>query len=410
MYTPSLKIRVLFVAHDSQLYGAQLALLDLLRHIDRSRFAPTLVAPQQGAFVDEVVKLGIPVKTGGILRWVFRRSRISFQSLLRSPWALLRTPVLIAIFYGGLPLRIAQLLILMHRGDIDVVYTNTATVLDGAIAAKISRRPHIWHLHEDLEANNEIVCLVPRKWVSRFVAPRMSSQIVVPSNSLRAKLFGVNYLSGRLRVVPNGVDTKLFWPRQRDGFLHAELSIKHDALLVGICGAIQEGKGHNTFVEAAGVVSKVFPGANFVVIGNGPESYIQHLKDMAQQIGLGRKLHFIGWRQDIPEIFCELEILVVASKQEAFGRTVIESMASGKPVVATRCGGPEEVIEHGKTGFLVGVGRHLELADRVLELLRNPERGHQMGLAGRDMVVRNFSIQECVKKIEAAILAATTCH
>ena len=333
MYTPSLKIRVLFVAHDSQLYGAQLALLDLLRHIDRSRFAPTLVAPKPGPFVDEVVQLGIPVKTGGVLRWVFRRRRFSFKSLLRSPWALLRTPVLIALFYGGLPLRVARLLVLMHRCHIDVVYSNTITVLDGAIAAKISRKPHIWHLHEDLGTNDEIVCLVPRKWVSKSLVPRTSSQIVVVSNALKKTIYPANCLTDNVTVIHNGIDVRQFNLHQLDGFLHLELGISNDAPLVGICGAIQESKGHDNFVKAAGIICTNFPKAHFVLIGDGAKPYIQHLNELGRVLGLEGKLHFTGWRRDVPAIFRELDIVVIASRREAFGRTVIEAMASGKPVV-----------------------------------------------------------------------------
>lgn len=397
------KIRVLFVAHDSQLYGAQLALLDILRNLDRSEFTPTVVAPQPGPFTEKVTQMGITVVTGVVMRWVFKRSPISLASLLRTPWTLFRTPAIYALFLCGLPARVGMLLFLIRRHNIDVVYTNTITVVDGAAAARISRRPHIWHLHEQIDASIEVLRLFPGTWFSRTVVPKLSSRIVVASCALRAKLFLDEYPSSKVTIIYNGVDTNLFRPRQPEYFLHSELSVPSDVPLIGICGAIQEGKGLEVFIRAAAEVTMTHPTAHFVIIGDGHESYIAHLHEIVRKVGLADKVHFTGWRSEVSAIFCELEMIVIASMQEAFGRTAIEAMAVGKPVVSTRCGGPEEVIDHGKTGFLVDIDDHNKLASSISELLSNQLLAHEMGLAGRIKVEKCFSVQDVAEGVQRII-------
>lgn len=402
------RIHILFVAHDAQLHGAQLTLLNILRNLDRSRFAPFVVSPQSGPFTEEVARMGIPLSTGLVMRWVFRRNPMSLMSALRAPWKLVRTPAIFALFICGLPIRLSRLLLFLYRHQIDVVYTNTITVVDGAIAAKLLFRPHIWHLHERIEDSSDLLKLLPARCISSFFVPKLSTLVVVASRALRDEIFLDNFSLTKVKIIHNGVDTKRFSPDPPSCFLHTELNIPLGAPLVGICGAILEAKGHEVFIKAAAEVSHKFPNSHFVIIGEGLTPYVRHITDLANRSGLAGKLHFTGWRPDIPEIFRELEIIVIASKHEAFGLTAIEGMATGKPIVATRCGGPEEVIEHGKTGFLVEQGNHTELAQRVLELLENPAMGRRTGSVGRDKVEACFTVEIFMEEIERIVVASVT--
>jgi glycosyltransferase involved in cell wall biosynthesis len=401
------RIRILFVAHDAQLHGAQLALLNILRNLDRSRFDPFVVSPQSGPFTDEVVRIGVPISTGLVMRWVFRRIPVSLTKVLSAPWALLRTPAIIAVFLCGLPVRVGRLLLFLRRQRIDVIYTNTITVVDGAIAANLSGIPHIWHLHENIDENKDLLKALPAKHVATFLVPKLSTLIVVPSLALGHQLFGEPTAMPKLKVIHNGVDTHRFNPRPPNGFLHRELSVPVGAPLVGICGAIQESKGIEVFIRAASEVLRQCRHSHFLIIGAGSPQYLEKIFDIVGQSGLKERIHFIGWRADVSEIFKELQVLVIASKREAFGLTAIEGMATGLSVVATRCGGPEEVIEHGQTGFLVASGAHHELATRVVELLTHPELMHRMGRAARLAVLTNYELGDCVRKIESLLTAVS---
>jgi glycosyltransferase involved in cell wall biosynthesis len=406
--TRGTRLRILFVAHDSQLQGAQLALLNILRNLDRSLFVPFVVSPKTGPFTEEIARMGIPVATGLVMRWVFRLTPVSFMAALSAPWKLIRTPAIIALFIGGLPVRLGRLLLFLRRHQIDLVYTNTITVADGAIAAKFARRPHIWHLHENIDATEGLLKLLPGKHVASFLTPKLSTLIAVASRTLGDQIFADHLSMPKVNVIHNGVDTNRFSPNPSTNFLHRELGIPVDAPLVGICGTIQESKGHEVFIKAAADVSRKLPTSHFVIIGEGLPSYIRHITNLANDYGLTGRLHFTGWRTDIPEIFQELAIIVIASKQEAFGLTAIEGMSTGKPIVATRCGGPEEVIEHGKTGYLVELDNQIELAQRISELLSNPALGRRMGSAGRNKVEECFTVELCMEKIERMVLASVS--
>lgn len=400
------KIRVLFVAHDSQLQGAQLTLLNILRNLDQSKFIPFVVAPQSGPFTDEVTRMDIPVWPGLVMRWVYRRNRMPLKSALVAPWRLLRTPAIFALFLCGLPIRLGRLLLFFHRQSIDVVYTNTITVVDGAIAAKILRKPHIWHLHEDIDASKDLLKVLPARQVASFLVPKLSTLIAVASRALGEQLFDNLISMPKVQVIHNGVDINRFRPNLPTGFLHRELGIPTGAPLVGICGAIQESKGIEVFVKAAAAASQILSEAHFIIIGEGLPKYVQHIKDIAYGNGLSGKLHFTGWRADIPNIFRELTTVVITSEQEAFGLTVIEGMGMGKPIISTRCGGPEEIVEHGTTGFLIELGNQSELAQRIVEIIADPELGRRMGSAGYDATREKFSIDLFVKEIELIIVKA----
>ncbi len=401
----SAKIRILFVAHDSRLHGAQLTLLNIVKNLDRSKFVPFVVSPESGPFTEEVARLDIPVFTGLVMRWVFRQNPVLFSPALFTPWRLLRTPAIFTLFIFGLPIRLCKLLLLLHRQSIDVVYTNTITVVDGAIAAKVWRRPHIWHLHENIGTSKGLLRLLPARYVANALALKLSTRIIVPSHSLKEQIFGDQITLPKVNVIHNGVDTTRFSPEPPTYFFHRGLSIPIDALLVGICGAIQTPKGHDTFIKAAAEVLQKLPNVHFVVIGEGLPEYLRHLIDLSSSLGLTGKFHFTGWRSDIPEIFRELHVLVIASNQEAFGLTAIEGMATGLPVVATRCGGPEEVIVHERTGFLVAIDNSAVMAQRIIELLSSADLRQCMGRAGRELTERFFTIECCVKKIEKIIEA-----
>jgi glycosyltransferase involved in cell wall biosynthesis len=397
------KIRVLFVAHDAELHGAQLTLLKILKHLDRSKFTPFVVAPQSGPFTDEVALMDIPVWSGLVMRWVYRRNPEKLKYVAGAVWGLFRIPVIFALFFTGLPIRLGRLLLLIHRQRIDVVYTNTVTVVEGAIAAKISRKPHVWHLHENIETIKGLLKVLPASYVATSLPLKLSTRIAVPSLALRDQLFGRQLVWPKIKVVYNGVDVNRFRPGPPNFFLHHQFDIPVGAPLVGICGAIQETKGHDIFIKAAAEVLKTFSNAHFVVIGEGLPEYLLVLAQLARGLGISDKLHYTGWRSDISEIFRELQVVVITSKQEAFGLTAIEGMATGIPVVSTRCGGPEEVIEHGESGSLAALDDYAEIAQRVTELLSIAGLRSNMGRSGRARAELFFTVQRGVAEVEQLI-------
>jgi glycosyltransferase involved in cell wall biosynthesis len=183
--------------------------------------------------------------------------------------------------------------------------------------------------------------------------------------------------------------------------------------MIGLVGRITEWKGQHVFIEAAAAVRRKFPQARFQIIGSAmfaEEAYEARLRARVRELGLEDCLEFTGFRADVQELIGRLTILVHASTTgEPFGQVVIEGMAAGKPVVATRGGGVPEIVVDGVTGLLVPMGEAAPMADAIVRLLSDPSSATAMGHAGRQHVADHFTIQHTARKLEAiyeTILAA----
>lgn len=388
--------RLLIVAHDAMLYGAQRSLLDILMRLDRNRYEPHVVIPSAGPFTVALRELGIPFSCGMVQRWIFFPKPMSTRAILRRPWRRLNHPYLLALLsWLSLPARIILLAIYIRRLRIDLVYTNTVTVLDGALAAALCGVPHIWHLREAIAGNLDLASPFPVSWVPSFIL-RWSSRVIVNSQALGESIFG-GAIPLRAQVIHNGVDLE----RYRDAMPAEDLAIyPPTAKLVGICGAIHERKDILTFVRAAARLQHRFPDVHYLIIGKEQGLYYRSVKREIANSGLEKCIRFLGYRNDIPEIFARLDILVSAAKEEPFGRTIIEAMAAGKPVVSTRSGGPREIVEDGVSGFLVDVGDDAAMAARLSELLAQPDLLAAMGVASRQRVAERFDLNKTVSDIE----------
>jgi glycosyltransferase involved in cell wall biosynthesis len=163
-------------------------------------------------------------------------------------------------------------------------------------------------------------------------------------------------------------------------------------------------------LEAAVLVAKRVPSAHFVIVGNGftvkngvvieDTAYRSQLESYAAQLGLGQRVVFTGFRKDVPEILADSTVSVLPSLSEGLSNAVIESMAAGLPVVATRVGGNSEAVEEGVTGLLVPPGEPVALARALCQVLSDPERARSFGEAGQRRAREQFSLDRMVRDTE----------
>ncbi|MDP1527465.1 MAG: glycosyltransferase family 4 protein [Rhodocyclaceae bacterium] len=391
---------ILIVAHDEAMYGAQRSLLDILRHLDRKKFTPTVVIPARGAFTKALSACGITHFSGMVRRWVFPPRCFQLGIMILRPWRLIRLrwdprfQTWLSLL--TLPLRLPVLAVLVWAKGIRMIYSNTITVLDGALVARLCRIPHVWHIRESITGNKDLECRWPADQVSRFVL-RHSDIVITNSHALKRSLFG-NDADAAVRVIHNGIVCEEF-SRATPAPALAELS--GSGPMIAICGALQERKDHMTFVRAAARLTKTWPNARFVIIGRAHGAYFDQVTEEVDRLGLRPQVHFLGFRDDIPELFAGIDILVSAAREEPFGRTIIEAMAAGKPVVATRSGGPEEIIDDGLNGYLVEIGDDTAMAKRLAELLADPTLMQSMGQQAKIKAMRDFDLTPVVNRIES---------
>jgi glycosyltransferase involved in cell wall biosynthesis len=389
-------VKVLVVAHDAGLGGAQFSLLEVLERLDPTRFQPVVAIPSAGPFTEALRKRGIRCYRGLAQRWIFF-DKPKTTPLARRPWQLLRHPFLwAAVSWLTMPLRVLVLAMISKANGIGLVYSNTITVMDGALLARLLRIPHVWHLRESVAGNADLRFPCSTPWLPAFIVNN-SARVIANSHHLRSEIFGETH-DGKIRVVWNGIDLDDDHVRSATP---PHIPAPPDARLTAICGRLSRRKRVDVYLKAMQHLLRTHPQLHHLVIGEGPADLTGALRKEAQRLGLGGRVHFLGHRDDVPELLRTVDVLVSASAREPFGRTLIEAMACGTPVVATRSGGPEEIIADGETGFLVDVDDDRAIAERVSALLDDASLHASIGAAGRARARTCFSLDTTVAEVEA---------
>lgn len=223
----------------------------------------------------------------------------------------------------------------------------------------------------------------------------MADCVLVNANAVEQWLVGEGYRAEKIRVIPNGI---AFQPPDAPAGIRREFALPDDSRLIGVICRLNALKGVHYFVEAAAAVAARFEDARFLVVGDGTEKAA--LMAQSEKLGIARKVVFAGFRTDTPKMLPELSISVLPSLTEGLSNSLLESMASGVPVVATRVGGNPEIVVDGQTGFLVPPRNVDALARAMCELLEKPELARNMGQAGKERIANHFSVEQTVRRTE----------
>ncbi|MBQ0720407.1 MAG: glycosyltransferase family 4 protein [Gammaproteobacteria bacterium] len=367
-------------------------MLGLLSRLDRSEFEPLVVAPHKGPLNDSIAALGIPVVVRSIAHWIATGDEVKLNHFQIG-----------RNFLAGLKSRVWALAHQIEHNQIDVVYTNTVVSIEGALAARLTRRPHIWHLREQVPGNSQLKSLVPSSLIPQIVG-RFSDRVIVNSHYL-GKAYDSNQTRNKTQVIYNGIDPASFNldPADSAYSLRMELGLAAPSQLVVLIGSIIPRKGQMLLAEAAALISSRIPSITFLFIGEGEANYISKIKAFSESKGIQKQIRFLGWRHDIPRILAASDLLVVTSDEEPFGRTVIEAMAAGTPVVSTRCGGPEEIVIDECTGLLVPKGDADALAEAIERIIGNTTEAARMSAAGLARLHETFTLEAHAHHVQTTI-------
>lgn len=348
---------VLYVANAAKIGGGNRVLMDLMLNLDGNRFRPVIASPDRGPLTDWASSVGIPHYICPAGDW------------LAAP---------------ALARRSASLVRIILRERAAIVHAAAPTCYRAlGVAGRLLRTPRVCHLGFPPEVG---------ELQHSFVSPP-EAVIGCYEGQATAHAAEIHALRADCEVVGicNGIDTRRFAP---DGATDA--SIRAGAShVVAILGHISEVKGHPTFVEAAGLLARTFPQSRFLVIGGETiqQGLRGQLEQRARDLGLGDRVQFLGFRNDVAQILSAADVVVLPSLAEGFPLAVLEAMACGKPVVATPVGGVPEAIVEGVTGMLVAPGRADLLAQGVATLLQDPDAARRMGQAARQRIEQRFSVE-----------------
>jgi glycosyltransferase involved in cell wall biosynthesis len=237
------------------------------------------------------------------------------------------------------------------------------------------------------------------RWLYRNVA-----QVWAISRVIRDNLIATHPLpAAKVEIVYHGLDLAKFRvPGEVRKRVRREFGFADDALVVGIVGRLEPGKGHVEFLRMAGQVARQVPQSAFLVVGSptrGEEFRAEPIFRLAQELNLGSRLVFAGFRQDIPAVLSAMDVFAFPSRAEAFGLVLIEAMAAGVPVVSTASDGVLDIVVDGESGLLVPPQDVAALERAVLRLLASPELRSRLGMAGRRRVEQLFTAERAVARM-----------
>jgi len=347
--------------------GAELQMLEFLRGINRKRYRPLVgCLVKEGNLLEELEKLKIPV------------IEVPVRPKLYSPKSILSMRSFTRILRE-------ERVEIIHTQDL---YSHLVGIPTGRLAGVkgvIVGRLDLCHFYG-----------LPHRAFLRLLS-NFATVNLANSEAVRQMLVKTERISPKkVEVIYNGVNLERF-DRCRAG--RPPFGLRGSEPVVGIIANLNPVKGHVYFLEAAARVARRVSQVRFLLIGDGvlrPD-----LEVRAEQLGIADRVVFAGSRQDIPYLLKWTDVVVLSSLAEGFSNAVLEGMAAGKPVVATRVGGNAEAVVEGETGFIVPPRNADALADRILLLLGDEEVSRRMGDAGRRRIEKLFSVDRMISDTEA---------
>ena len=360
---PNHPVSIAFVITDLDPGGAEKALVNLVTHLDRTRWAPAVIAlGGEGKLAAVVRAAGIPCECLDLNR----------RQMVKGIWKLAQvlrrcSPLLIQsfLFHANVASRLAALL------------AGRPTVVGGL---RVAEHQKGWHLIVD-----------------RLTFPLSSGSICVSRGVLQFSQEIGRLSPRRLTVIPNGIDPQPF--QQAEPLPRQLLGIPEGVHLALAVGRLDAQKGLPDLLDAAEWVMAKHATWHLALAGDGPlRNWL--LERLARGKGLAGRVHWLGQRDDIPQLLKTADVLVLASHWEGMPNVVLEAMAAGKPVVATRVEGTEDLVIPGQSGWLVPPRAPEQLAQALLEAAHHPQTCHRLGEQGRARVTAEFSLDRTVQAYE----------
>jgi glycosyltransferase involved in cell wall biosynthesis len=368
------KVKILHIQVLPIMSGVQKAMMDILERLDRNRYHITILCNAEGELTAAAARLNIDCL---ILPELKREINPLFD--------------LFAFI---------KLIRLIKQNRFLLVHTHSSkSGFIGRLAARAAGAKCVVHtvqgfaFHEySSRLATFIIGLMER------IAGRVTDRIIFVNQfdrtiALKMKLAPAE----KMVTIPNGIDLAQFNPDGTEPIPADLVGIEKSNGIVGMVARLWEQKAPQDFIRSIPVVVKAIPNAKFLVIGDG------HLKErlvkLSQELNIRDHVLFLGWRQDVKALLKILDVFVLTSLWEGLSVSILEAMASGKPVVATHIKGNNELVIDGETGFLVPAKNPQQVGERVLTLLMNRTLAQKMGLKGYQRVRENFSIENTVAKI-----------
>ncbi|EDN71193.1 glycosyl transferase, group 1 family protein [Beggiatoa sp. PS] len=365
-------IRIAYIIDSLGKGGAQTALIHLVIYLSKRNYKQRIYSSNNVVHPDNkklLLECGVEVKVIGKIQLVTMVGliRILYNFISWKP-----TIVLTMLFYS------------------DVI---------GRIAAKITARPIIISSIRSLMTLRKGDKNRLELYVDRLTVPWADKIIFNNKAAISLALQSEGIQEKQVVYIPNGVDTAFFSTMKIDRLKkREELNISNDILIIGSVGRLGHEKGFPYLLQSLKIIHKQFPHCVLLIIGAGV--LLEFLKSKAEELDISEKVIFLGQRIDVPELLSGMDIYIHPSLSEGMPNAVMEAMAIGKPTIATSVGDTVELIEEGKTGWLVEPENSEALAEKICYVLNNPKIAEKVGLAAAERMTQKFSIEKMAQSYD----------
>lgn len=268
---------------------------------------------------------------------------------------------------------------------IDIIHSNSSVINIGGLVSERTGIPHVWHIREFGDEDHGLVFINKRAECINFIN-KNSEKVIAISKSVFKKFEG-DILPNKLILIYNGIE-KRDLKEKRDNTNKKEFNIL-------LAGAIKNSKGQKQAILAVEKLIKEY-GYNDIKLnlaGANENGYADYLKELIKKLGIEKHIKFLGFTNKIDEIRDRMDLELVCSKKEAFGRVTVEAMMSGNPIIGSDTGATVELIEPNFNGLLYCENNIVDLAKKIKIFIENPNEGIRMGSNGREFALNNFTTE-----------------
>jgi len=367
------KTKILVICNSCFISGAELSLVSFLNKMDKDKFEVIILLPIKSKISELLIQfkiINLP------LIW-FQRSN---------------NPIRLFFFSLNIIALTWKINKIVKLYNIDIIYSNSIKAnLYGVMIKLLSDKKNIWHIRDTL-----------KKGLYNKILIKLSDKIICISEDVYKQ---INASKNKKVLVYGGLDL-IEWNNdaEQKTTLRKNLSLLRETKLIAIISQLTPWKNHFDFIKASKLIIDKCENVHLLIVGDvlnhKDQKYKMLIQDKINELGINSYFTFLGHRQDVKEILCQIDILLHTAINEPFGRVLIEAMAMEKPVIAYNCGGPKEIIVNNETGYLVEPYDCVDLAKKALILIEKDELRIEFGRKGRIRVLDKFNIDDYVQNLE----------
>jgi len=371
---------ILFIDSTAMMSGSEFSLMGLIENLDKRRFNPILLLPEEGPFYKKAKEMSIET--------IILPCMIRFGEGYRFN----KIPKILTSLH--------KLVRIIKQKGIHLVHSNSprASYL-GGMAARLASIPSVTHVRDIHQSP------FSHPFKARLLG-YLADTVVAVSSATKDSISGaIPSLESKIEVIYNGIDIQEFDDRDPKD-IRQEFGISKRAPVIGSVGIIHPVKGHDILIRATVLIKKHFPSVKVFIVGGAlfekDRVFRLELDKLVEDFGLDKNIVFTGFREDVFDFIQAMDVLVhPATYPDPFPRILLEASALKKAIVATRVGGVPEILAHDVSGLLVEPGDPESLAEAVISLLRDRKKAEEFALKARQAVEKSFTIEKHVSNMTA---------